>query len=182
MQFIRTDIPEVIIIEPRVFEDSRGFFMETYQAREFAEAGIGFNFVQDNHSHSSQYTLRGLHYQIRHAQGKLVRVVAGEIFDAVVDIRRSSSTFGKSIGILLSAQNKRQLWIPPGFAHGFFVVSELAEVLYKATDYYDQKAERCIIWNDPTLNVTWPIAPGELPILSPKDLAGRSFTEAEVYE
>ena len=182
MQFIRTDIPEVIIIEPRVYEDSRGFFMETYQAREFAEAGIGSNFVQDNHSRSTQYTLRGLHYQIRHAQGKLVRVVAGEIFDAVVDIRRSSSTFGKSIGILLSAQNKRQLWIPPGFAHGFFVVSELAEVLYKATDYYDQKAERCIIWNDPTLNVTWPIVSGTLPILSPKDLAGKSFTEAELYE
>ena len=182
MQFIRTDIPEIIIIEPQVFEDSRGFFMETYQAREFADAGICCDFVQDNHSRSSQYTLRGLHYQIRHAQGKLVRVVAGEIFDAVVDIRRSSSTFGKSIGILLSAQNKRQLWIPPGFAHGFFVVSELAEVLYKATDYYDQKAERCIIWNDPTLNVTWPIVSGTLPILSPKDLAGKSFTEAELYE
>jgi len=182
MQFIQTDIPEVIIIEPRVFEDLRGFFMETYQAQKFAEAGIGFNFVQDNHSRSTQYTLRGLHYQIRHAQGKLVRVVAGEIFDVAVDIRRSSSTFGKSICILLSAQNKRQLWIPPGFAHGFYVVSEWAEVLYKATDFYDLEAERVIIWNDPTLNVTWPIAPGELPTLSPKDLAGKLFTEAEIYE
>jgi len=182
MQFIRTDIPEVVIIEPRVFEDSRGFFMETYQAQNFVQAGIGFNFVQDNHSRSSQYTLRGLHYQIRHAQGKLVRVVAGEIFDAAVDIRRSSSTFGKSIGILLSAQNKRQIWIPPGFAHGFYVVSEWAEVLYKATDFYDPTAERAILWNDPTLNVPWPIPPGDLPTLSPKDRAGKLLTEAEIYE
>jgi len=182
MQFIQTDIPEVIIIEPRVFEDSRGFFMETYQAQKFAQAGIGSNFIQDNHSRSTQSTLRGLHYQIRHAQGKLVRVVAGEIFDAAVDIRRSSSTFGKSIGILLSAQNKRQIWIPPGFAHGFYVVSEWAEVLYKATDFYDPNAERVIIWNDPTLNIPWPIAPGELPTLSPKDREGKLFTEAEVYE
>jgi len=182
MEFIQTDIPEVIIIEPHVFEDSRGFFMETYQAEEFAEAGIDSNFVQDNHSRSMQTTLRGLHYQIRHAQGKLVRVVAGEIYDAAVDIRRSSSTFGKSTGILLSAQNKLQLWIPPGFAHGFYIVSEWAEVLYKTTDYYDPKAERCIIWDDPTLNVPWPIAPGILPILSPRDMAGISFAEAELYE
>jgi dTDP-4-dehydrorhamnose 3,5-epimerase len=182
MQFIRTDIPEVVIIEPRMIEDSRGFFMETYQARNFAQAGISFNFVQDNHSRSTQYTLRGLHYQIRHAQGKLVRVVAGEIFDVAVDIRRSSSNFGKSSCILLSAQNKRQLWIPPGFAHGFYVVSEWAEVLYKATDFYDPKAERVIIWNDPTLNILWPIAPGELPTLSPKDLAGKLLTEAEIYK
>lgn len=182
MQFIRTDIPEVVIIEPQVFEDSRGFFMETYQAQEFVQAGIGLNFVQDNHSRSSQYTLRGLHYQIRHAQGKLIRVVAGEIFDAAVDIRCSSSTFGKSIGTLLSAQNKRQLWIPPGFAHGFYVVSEWAEVLYKTTDYYDPEAERVIIWNDPMLEVAWPIAPGGLPTLSPKDMAGKLFAEAEIYE
>jgi len=146
MKFIQTDIPGVVIIEPHVFKDSRGFFMETYQAQKFAEAGIGFNFVQDNHSRSMQNTLRGLHYQIRHAQGKLVRVVAGEIFDTAVDIRRSSSTFGKSIGILLSVQNKRQLWISPGFAHGFYVVSEWAEVLYKVTDFYDPEAERTILW------------------------------------
>jgi len=182
MKFIRTDIPEVVIIEPRVFEDSRGFFMETYQVRQFAEAGIASNFVQDNHSRSTQYTLRGLHYQIRHAQGKLVRVVAGEIFDAAVDIRRSSSTFGKSISILLSAQNKRQLWIPPGFAHGYYVVSEWAEVLYKATDLYDPEAERTIIWNDPVLNLKWPVTPDQLPILSSKDKAGILFTEAELYQ
>jgi dTDP-4-dehydrorhamnose 3,5-epimerase len=182
MQFIRTAIPDVIIIEPRVFEDSRGFFMETFQARQFAEAGIDSNFVQDNHSRSSQFTLRGLHYQIRHAQGKLVRAVAGEIFDVAVDIRCSSSTFGKSIGIYLSSQNKRQLWIPPGFAHGFYVVSEWAEVLYKATEYYDPEAERAIIWNDPTLNVAWPIAPGKSPTLSPKDLAAKLLPEVEIYE
>jgi dTDP-4-dehydrorhamnose 3,5-epimerase len=182
MKFIRTDIPEVVIIEPRVFEDSRGFFMETYQVRQFAEAGIASNFVQDNHSRSTQYTLRGLHYQIRHAQGKLVRVVVGEILDAAVDIRRSSSTFGKSISILLSAQNKRQLWIPPGFAHGYYVVSEWAEVLYKATDLYDPEAERTIIWNDPVLNLKWPVTPDQLPILSSKDKAGILFTEAELYQ
>jgi len=182
MQFIRTDIPEVVIIEPRVFEDSRGFFMETYQAQKFAQAGIGFIFVQDNHSRSTQYTLRGLHYQIRHAQGKLVRVVAGEIFDVAVDIRRSSSTFGKSTGILLSVQNKRQLWIPPGFAHGFYVLSEWAEVLYKATDYYSPESERTIIWNDPSIGIQWPLDHGKSPILSTKDAAGVLFTQAELFE
>jgi dTDP-4-dehydrorhamnose 3,5-epimerase len=182
MQFIRTEIPEVILIEPRLFEDSRGFFMEIYQARKFAQAGIDLNFVQDNHSRSSRSTLRGLHYQIQHPQGKLVRVVTGEIFDVAVDIRRSSPTYGRSIGVQLSAQNKHQLWIPHGFAHGFYVLSEQAEVLYKATDYYDPTSERAIIWNDPTLNVPWPIPPGESPTLSPKDLACQRFTEAEVYE
>jgi dTDP-4-dehydrorhamnose 3,5-epimerase len=182
MKFIRTDIPEVVIIEPCVFEDSRGFFTETYQAQKFAQAGIGFNFVQDNHSRSTQYTLRGLHYQIRHAQGKLVRVVAGEIFDAAVDIRRSSSTFGKSTGILLSAQNKRQLWIPPGFAHGFYVLSEWAEVLYKATDYYAPQWERTLRWDDPTVGIQWPLPPGRTPILSPKDAAGHFLPEAEVFD
>jgi dTDP-4-dehydrorhamnose 3,5-epimerase len=182
MDFIQTDIPDVLLIKPRVIEDARGFFMETYQVQKYAQAGIGLNFVQDNHSSSTRFTLRGLHYQIRHAQGKLVRVVAGEIFDVAVDIRRSSPTFGKSIGIALSSQNKCQLWIPPGLAHGFYVVSERAEVLYKVTDYYDPESERVIIWNDPTLDVSWPIAPGELPILSPKDLAGKSFSEAELYE
>ena len=182
MKFIRTEIPEVVIIEPRVFEDSRGFFMETYQAVEFVEAGIGSNFVQDNHSRSTQHTLRGLHYQIFHAQGKLVRVVVGEIFDVAVDIRRLSPTFGRWVGVRLSEKDKRQLWVPAGFAHGFYVVSKWAEVLYKATDFYDQAAERCIRWDDPTLNVTWPIAPGKLPILSPKDLVGKSFAETELYE
>jgi len=182
MQFKQTDIPEVLIIEPRVFEDARGFFMETYQARQFAEAGIESDFVQDNHSCSTQYTLRGFHYQVRHAQGKLVRVVAGKIFDVAVDLRRSSSTFGRWVGVLLSAQDKRQLWVPPGFAHGFYVVSKWAEVLYKATDYYDPEAERCILWNDPTLNVIWPIGAGKMPVLSPKDLAGKLFAEAEGYD
>ena len=182
MQFIRTEIPEVVIIEPEVFEDSRGFFMETYQARIYTQAGIDFTFVQDNHSRSTQFTLRGLHYQIRHAQGKLVRVVAGKIFDVAVDIRRSSLSFGKSINLILSAQNKRQLWIPAGFAHGIYVVSEWAELLYKTTDYYDPGAERTIIWNDPTLKVPWPIKPGEIPTLSPKDRAGTLLSEAETYE
>jgi dTDP-4-dehydrorhamnose 3,5-epimerase len=181
MNFIKSDLAEVLIIEPKVFEDKRGFFIETFQAREFAAAGIRSDFVQDNHSRSMKFTLRGLHYQIQHAQGKLVRVVAGEIFDVAVDLRRSSPTFGKSIGINLSEQNKRQLWIPPGFAHGFLVLSEWADVLYKATDFYDPEAERVILWSDPTLNISWPIPTRQLPILSPKDLAGRSFSEVEVY-
>jgi dTDP-4-dehydrorhamnose 3,5-epimerase len=182
MKFNPTDIPEVIIIEPRVFEDSRGFFMETYHAHQFAEAGIVADFVQDNLSKSTQTTLRGLHYQIRHAQGKLVRVVVGEVYDVVADIRRSSPTFGKWVGVSLSAHNKCQLWVPPGFAHGFYVLSASAEVLYKATDYYDQAAERCIRWDDPTLNITWPIVAGLVPVLSPKDLAGNLLADAELYE
>jgi dTDP-4-dehydrorhamnose 3,5-epimerase len=179
MNFIQTDIPEVILIEPRVFEDARGFFMETFQARTFAQNGIDLPFVQDNHSRSARNILRGLHYQVRHPQGKLVRVIVGEIFDAAVDIRRSSATFGKTATAILSAENKRQLWIPPGFAHGFYVLSEWAEVLYKATDYYDPEAERSILWNDPTLNVPWPIGSDEPPILSQRDRAGTLFLEAE---
>jgi dTDP-4-dehydrorhamnose 3,5-epimerase len=182
MDFIPTEIPDVISIEPRVFEDPRGFFLETYQAEKFGKAGIDCNFVQDNHSRSKQGILRGLHYQIRHPQGKLVRVVLGEIFDVAVDIRRSSPTFGKWVSDFLSAQNKRQLWVPSGFAHGFYVVSEWAEVLYKATDFYDPAGERCIAWNDPTLNVKWPIPPDESPTLSPKDLNGKLFKEAEVFD
>jgi dTDP-4-dehydrorhamnose 3,5-epimerase len=182
MKFIRTEIPEVVIIEPRVFEDERGFFMETYQLQEFIDAGIGHNYVQDNHSCSKQGTMRGFHYQIQHAQGKLIRVVVGEIFDVAVDIRRSSLSFGKWVGIWLSAQNKRQSWIPAGFAHGFYVVSEWAEVIYKTTNLYDPKAERCIRWDDPTLNVTWPIETGKIPTLSAKDMAGQLLTEAELYE
>jgi dTDP-4-dehydrorhamnose 3,5-epimerase len=181
MQFIQTELPEVILVEPRLFVDSRGFFMETYQVRKFAQAGLDFDFVQDNHSHSSRFTLRGLHYQIQHPQGKLVRVVTGEIFDVAVDLRQPSPTFGKSIGVRLSAKNKRLLWIPPGFAHGYYVLSERADVLYKATDYYDPASERVIIWNDPTLKIPWPIPPGQPPILSTKDLAGQRFTQAEVY-
>jgi dTDP-4-dehydrorhamnose 3,5-epimerase len=182
MNFIQTEIPDVVLIEPRVFEDPRGFFLETYQAEKFGEAGIDDHFVQDNHSRSKQGILRGLHYQVRHVQGKLVRVVLGEIFDVAVDIRRSSPTFGKWVGDFLSAQNKRELWVPPGFAHGFYVVSEWAEVLYKATDFYDPEAERCIAWNDTTINVKWPILPGHAPTLSPKDLNGKLFEEAEVFD
>jgi dTDP-4-dehydrorhamnose 3,5-epimerase len=182
MEFIRTDIPEVIVIKPRVIEDQRGFFMETYQTQQFAGAGISSLFVQDNHSSSTRSTLRGLHYQIRHVQGKLVRVVVGEIFDVAVDLRRSSPTFSRWVGIQLSAANKHQLWVPPGFAHGFYVVSEWADVLYKATDYYDPSAERCILWDDPMLKVTWPVAAGKIPILSPKDLSGKLFKEAEIFE
>jgi dTDP-4-dehydrorhamnose 3,5-epimerase len=181
MRFIQTELAEVILVEPCLFEDSRGFFMETYQVRKFAQAGLDFNFVQDNHAHSSRSTLRGLHYQIQHPQGKLVRVVTGEIFDVVVDLRRSSCTFGRSVGLHLSARDKRQLWIPPGFAHGYYVLSEQADVLYKATDYYDPISERAIIWNDPTLKIPWPIPPGRSPILSSKDLGGLLFTDAEVY-
>jgi dTDP-4-dehydrorhamnose 3,5-epimerase len=182
MNFVPTDIPEVILIEPRVFKDARGFFMETFQARKFAQAGINHPFVQDNHSRSGENILRGLHYQIRHAQGKLVRVVEGEIFDVAVDIRRSSPSFGKSVTTILSEKNKHQLWIPPGFAHGFYVVSRWAEVIYKATDFYDPEAERTIIWNDPTLNIPWPIKPGTMPTLSPKDGAAPKLSNAEVYD
>jgi dTDP-4-dehydrorhamnose 3,5-epimerase len=182
MNFIQTEIPDVVLIEPHVFEDPRGFFLETYQAEKFGEAGIDDHFVQDNHSRSKQGTLRGLHYQVRHVQGKLVRVVLGEIFDVAVDIRRSSPTFGKWVGDFLSAQNKRELWVPPGFAHGFYVVSDWAEVLYKATDFYDPEAERCIAWNDRTIHIKWPILPGQAPTLSPKDLNGKLFEEAEVFD
>jgi len=181
LKLIQTSIPEIVIIEPKVFEDERGLFFESYQKKHFAEAGITLDFVQDNHSKSQQGTLRGLHYQIQQAQGKLVRVVSGEVFDVAVDIRRNSPTFGKWVGDYLSAENKRLLWVPPGFAHGFYVTSSEAEVLYKATDYYAPQSERTIAWNDPTIGIIWPIG-GKQPILSPKDVAGKTFGESEVYE
>ena len=180
MNFIETSIPDVLIVEPRVFGDERGFFMETYQADEFARAGICARFVQDNHSGSRKGILRGLHYQIRQPQGKLVRVIAGEAYDVAVDLRRSSRTFAEWVGIILSAQNKRQLWIPPGFAHGFYVLSDWAEVLYKATDYYAPQWERTLMWNDPTLSIQWPIGPD--PIVSSKDAAGQWLLQAELFE
>ena len=180
-QFIPTKIPEVILIEPRVFSDSRGFFLESYQKKRFAEAGIRFDFVQDNHSQSEQGILRGLHYQIQQPQGKLVRVISGEIFDVAVDLRRSSPTFGKWVGDSLSSENRRMLWVPPGFAHGFVVTSTTAEVLYKATDYYAPQWERTIVWNDPTLNIVWPLKE-KVPILSAKDQAGKHFLEAEMFK
>ncbi len=181
MHFIPTAIQDVIVIEPKVFLDERGFFMESYQKHNFSEAGIPFDFTQDNHSKSSHGALRGLHYQIKQPQGKLIRVIAGEIFDVAVDIRRQSPTFGKWVGAYLSAENKKMLWVPAGFAHGFYVSAPQAEVLYKATDYYAPQWERTIAWNDPTLNIDWPLK-NELPILSPKDQAGKPFLEAEVFE
>jgi dTDP-4-dehydrorhamnose 3,5-epimerase len=181
MRFIPTIIPEVIVIEPKIFADERGFFLESYQKQRFSEHGIDAEFVQDNHSKSRYGTLRGLHYQIQQPQGKLVRVVAGEIFDVAVDIRRNSPTFGKWVGDYLSGENKKNLWVPPGFAHGFYVTSPSAEVIYKATDYYAPQWERSIAWNDPVINIDWPIK-NMLPVLSPKDVAGKSLAEAEVFE
>jgi dTDP-4-dehydrorhamnose 3,5-epimerase len=181
MRFIPTAIPGVILIEPKVFADERGFFLESYQKQCFVEAGIPFDFVQDNHSRSQQGVLRGLHYQIQQTQGKLVRVIAGEIFDVAVDIRKSSPTFGKWVGEFLSAESKKLLWVPPGFAHGFYVTSPETEVLYKATDYYAPQWERSIMWNDPALNIEWPLINGVKPSLSSKDQAGTPLSEAEIF-
>lgn len=182
MKFTPTAIPDVILIEPRVFGDSRGFFMETYQAKLFAQAGIQADFVQDNHSGSQRGILRGLHYQIQQPQDKLVRVIAGEVYDVVVDIRRSSPTFGKWFGIILSAENKLQLWIPKGFAHGFYVTSEWAEFSYKVTDYYAPEWERTLKWDDPDLAIPWPLVDGQPPALSGKDARGTAFKEAELFK
>lgn len=180
MNVIATELPEVLILEPKVFGDERGFFYESFNARAFQEAtGVKAQFVQDNHSRSQQGVLRGLHYQIEHAQGKLVRVTAGEVLDIAVDIRRGSLTFGQWAGVHLSAQNARQLWIPPGFAHGFLVLSEHAEFLYKTTDYYAPSAERCIRWDDPDLAIDWQLA--GTPILSAKDQQGKSLQEADLF-
>lgn len=174
-------IPDVLLIEPKVFGDERGFFFESFNQRRFEEAiGRPVQFVQDNHSRSVKHVLRGLHYQIQQAQGKLVRVVQGEVFDVAVDIRKSSPTFGQWVGAILSAENKQQLWIPEGFAHGFVVLSDTAEFLYKTTDYYAPAYERCILWNDATLQIQWPA--GVQPILSAKDAQGTAFAEAEVFD
>jgi dTDP-4-dehydrorhamnose 3,5-epimerase len=180
MNIVPTEIPDVLIIEPRVFQDDRGFFFESFNSRTFIEkTGVETHFVQDNHSRSSQNVLRGLHYQIQQPQGKLVRVIAGEVFDVAVDLRKSSPTFGQWVSALLSAENKRQLWVPVGFAHGFCVVSSVAEVLYKTTDYYAPQHERCVLWNDPDLAIAWP-SEAE-PVLSAKDQAGVPFKKAEVF-
>jgi len=170
----------VLIVEPTVFGDDRGFFLESFNEREMRNIGIDAHFVQDNHSHSQRNVLRGLHYQINQSQGKLVRVVSGEVFDVAVDVRRDSPTFGKWVGVELSAENKRMFWLPPGLAHGFVVLSESADFLYKATDYYAQEFERTILWNYPDLAIEWPLV-GQ-PILSSKDAAGKTFREAEVFE
>ncbi|MGO4760919.1 dTDP-4-dehydrorhamnose 3,5-epimerase [Cupriavidus sp. 2KB_3] len=180
MNIVRTKIDDVVILEPKVFGDDRGFFFESFNAREFGEAtGVQRPFVQDNHSRSAHGVLRGLHYQINNPQGKLVRVVSGEVFDVAVDIRRSSPTFGQWVGVRLSAQNKRQLWVPEGFAHGFVVLSESAEFLYKTTDYYSPQFERSIIWNDPDLAIEWPF--DGTPVLSAKDAAAVPLKQAEVF-
>lgn len=181
MKFVPTDLPEVIRIEPTVHGDERGFFMETWQARRFREAGIDGEFVQDNFSHSSKGTLRGLHYQIEHAQGKLVRVVQGEVYDVAVDLRKSSPQYGQWVGEVLSAENKHQLWVPPGFGHGFLVLSDTAEFEYKCTDYYAPEFERAIRWDDPDIGVEWPLRDGEQPILSSKDADAPFLSDAETY-
>jgi len=181
MRVTQTAIADVLVIEPKVFGDERGFFFESYNERVFAEAtGVHARFVQDNHSRSVKNTLRGLHYQIRQAQGKLVRVVIGEVFDVVVDIRRSSPTFGKWAGECLSADNKKMMWIPAGLAHGFAVLSDYADFLYKTTDYWAPEHERTLLWNDPDIGVVWPIK-GE-PILAAKDKTGKRLVEAEVFD
>ena len=182
MKAIPTDIPDVIILEPQVFPDARGFFMETYHARKLAELGIAAQFVQDNHSRSQRGTLRGLHYQIRQTQGKLLRVVNGEIFDVAVDLRRSSPTFGRWTSAILSADNKLQLWVPPGFAHGFYTLSETVDLIYKVTDYYAPQWERTLIWDDLQINIAWPLIDNEPPVLSAKDLQGQPFAQAELFE
>ncbi|BAY12868.1 dTDP-4-dehydrorhamnose 3,5-epimerase [Calothrix sp. NIES-2098] len=180
MQVKQTEIPDVIAIEPQIFGDERGFFYESYNEKALLEkAGIAEHFVQDNHSRSAKNILRGLHYQIQQPQGKLVRVVVGAVFDVAVDLRKSSKSFGQWVGIDLTAENKRQLWIPPGFAHGFVVLSEYAEFLYKTTNYYAPQYERTLMWNDPDLAIAWPIETE--PVLSAKDKAGILFRDAEVY-
>lgn len=179
MRVAATEVPDVLLIEPQVFGDERGFFFESYNRRALAAAGLAAEFVQDNHSRSIRGVLRGLHYQIEHAQGKLVRVASGEVFDVAVDIRKTSPTFGRWTGMALSAQNRRMLWIPPGFAHGFLVVSAAAEFLYKTTDYWYPEFERSLLWNDPALGIAWPLA--GVPTLTAKDAAGRPLALADLY-
>lgn len=180
MQIVQTAISEVLVIEPQVFGDERGFFFESFNQQKFAQlTGVKTEFVQDNHSKSAKNVLRGLHYQIQQPQGKLVRVLAGEVFDVAVDVRRNSATFGKWVGVILSAANKRQLWVPPGFAHGFLVLEDHTEFLYKTTDYYAPQYERCIRWDDPDIGIDWPL--DGTPLLSAKDQVGVSLTQAEVF-
>jgi len=180
MQVTPTAIPDVKLVEPKVFGDDRGFFFESWNRRALAAAGIDVDFVQDNHSRSRRGVLRGLHYQVEHAQGKLVRCAIGAVFDVVVDLRRSSPTFGRALGMTLSAENRRMLWVPPGFAHGFLVVSESADFLYKTTDYWYPQHERTLLWNDPALRIDWPL--DGAPTLAAKDAAGTPFAAAELYD
>ncbi len=181
MQFDRLAIPDVVLIRPKVHGDARGFFLETWRADAFGAAGLDLRFVQDNHSRSSQWILRGLHYQVQQPQGKLVRVTRGEVFDVAVDMRRSSKTFGHWIGSTLSDINGHMLWVPPGFAHGFLVLSETADFIYKCTDYYAPQYERTLLWSDPTVGIEWPIPSEVQPLLSAKDASGVAFADAETY-
>lgn len=181
MQFLPTRIPDVVLIKPRVFGDERGYFMETWQERKFADAGMEAHFVQDNHSRSGKGILRGLHYQIQQAQGKLVRVISGAVFDVAVDIRRSSATFGQWVGVILSAENKDMLWVPPGFAHGFYVTGDHAEFLYKCTDFWAPEYERTLLWNDRDLGIDWPIPTHAAPMMSEKDREGIRLRDADTY-
>jgi dTDP-4-dehydrorhamnose 3,5-epimerase len=181
MNVVATAIPDVLILEPKIYSDPRGFFFESFNSRVFTQStGLSPDFVQDNHSSSSRGVLRGLHYQVHQSQGKLMRVIAGEVFDVAVDLRKQSPTFGQWVGQILSAENKRMMWVPQGFAHGFLVLSDHAEFLYKTTDYYAPQHERCIRWDDPTLNIHWPI--DTLPLLSIKDMQGAFLCDAEVFE
>jgi len=179
MQITPTALPDVLLVVPKVFGDERGFFFESWNRRAFADGGIDVDFVQDNHSRSRRGVLRGLHYQIKHAQGKLVRATEGEVFDVAVDLRRSSPSFGRSVGAVLSAANRHMLWIPPGFAHGFVVLSEYAEILYKATDYWYPEHERTLLWNDAALRIDWPLETE--PTMAAKDAAGLPLADADVY-
>ncbi|HEY62195.1 MAG TPA: dTDP-4-dehydrorhamnose 3,5-epimerase [Anaerolineae bacterium] len=183
MKFVTTSIPNVILIEPKIYGDNRGYFWEVFSSKCFEQdGGIQFPFIQDNQSGSRKGILRGLHYQIKHPQGKLIRAIVGEVFDVAVDLRKSSPTFGKWVGYVLSAENKNQLWVPPGFAHGFYVISEWADVLYKVTDIYAPQWERTLLWNDPEIGIEWPIAADSSPVLSEKDQNGKLFSECEVFD
>lgn len=181
MQFERTSLSDVVLIQPSVYRDARGYFLESWERRRFSAAGIEACFVQDNHSRSVHGVLRGLHYQIHHPQGKLVRVVTGAVFDVVVDIRRASATFGRWIGLVLSEDNHHMLWVPPGFAHGFLVLSETADFLYSCTDFYAPEHERTLLWNDPDLSIDWQLPRGSAPVLSAKDAAGVRLRDAECF-
>lgn len=181
MEFIPTRLPEVVLIKPRVFADSRGYFLETWQEQKFAAAGCAQRFVQDNHSRSSQWTLRGMHYQIQQPQGKLVRVTRGAVFDVAVDMRRSSPRFGQWVGVELSDTNMQMLWVPPGFAHGFLALSDSVDFVYKCTDVYAPQFERTLRWNDPDVGIEWPLPAGVVPSLAPKDSAAGGIRDVETY-
>ena len=182
MQIVDTKLDSVKILEPKVFGDDRGFFLESWNRQAFEEQGLPGSFVQDNHSRSSQGVLRGLHYQLKNPQGKLVRVTQGEVYDVAIDMRRSSSQFGQWVGVLLSESNKRQLWVPPGFAHGFYVVSASADFQYKCTDYYAPEFERSLLWNDPAMGIDWPIIDGSEPQLAAKDVAGLPLDQCDTFD